>query len=402
MIGAGAAGSMASIVSARNGNETLVFEKNDKTGKKIYITGKGRCNVTNLTSNEELIKNTVANKKFMYSSFDRFSSEDTIRFFENLGCKLKVERGNRVFPQSDKSSDIIKALNKGLKDAGVELHYNEPVKGIIVENGSAVGIRLKNREISADKVILATGGLSYRSTGSTGDGYEFAKELGHTIVSCRPSLVGINLVGDISSRLTGLSLRNVRLKFFNDKKKVIFDEFGELLFTKFGISGPLVLSASSLIGDEISNSTISIDLKPALSIDELDKRLIKDFTENKKKSIKNSFDALLPKSLIPVFVDRLMLNKDKRAEELTKKERERIIFELKNFCLEPLGLRGYEEAVVTRGGVSTKEINPRTMESKIVRNLYFAGEIMDVDALTGGFNLQIAWSTGFVAGSLHE
>jgi len=403
VIGAGAAGSMAAIFAARAGNDVLVFEKNAKTGKKIYITGKGRCNLTNAVENEELIKNTIRNPKFMYSAYSAFSSNDTIGFFEKLNCPIKVERGNRAFPVSDHSSDIIKALDKAMEEAGVKIRYNTPVEQLVIsDDGAAIkGIKLRDGKIvEADKVIVATGGLSYRSTGSTGDGYEFAKHAGHTIKELRPSLVALEVKESFAKELEGLSLKNVRVTVKNGKK-TLFNELGEMLFTRNGVSGPLILSASSIAGDLFysEGGELSIDLKPALTEDELDARLLRDFTEFKAKALKNALDKLLPKSLIPVFLERTKINVEKKAGDLTKSERSVIIGLLKHFTLRVTGLRGYEEAVITKGGVSVKEINPKTMESKKVKGLYFVGEVLDVDALTGGFNLQIAWSTGVVAGS---
>ena len=403
VIGAGAAGSMAAIFAARAGNDVIVFEKNAKTGKKIYITGKGRCNLTNAVENEELIKNTIRNPKFMYSAYSAFSSNDTIGFFEKLNCPIKVERGNRAFPESDHSSDIIKALDKAMEEAGVKVRYNTPVEQLVISDDGATikGIKLRDgKMVEADKVIVATGGLSYRSTGSTGDGYEFAKQAGHTVKDLRPSLVALEVKESFVKELEGLSLKNVRVIVKNGKK-TLFNELGEMLFTRNGVSGPLILSVSSIAGDIFysEGGELSIDLKPALTEDELDARLLRDFTEFKGKALKNALDKLLPKSLIPVFLERTRIDIEKKAGDLTKSERSVIIGLLKHFTLQVTGLRGYEEAVITKGGVSVKEINPQTMESKLVKGLYFVGEVLDVDALTGGFNLQIAWSTGVVAGS---
>lgn len=403
VIGAGAAGSMAAIFAARAGNDVLVFEKNAKTGKKIYITGKGRCNLTNAVENEELIKNTIRNPKFMYSAYSAFSSNDTIGFFEKLNCPIKVERGNRAFPESDHSSDIIKALDKAMEEAGVKVRYNTPVEQLVISDDGATikGIKLRDgKMVEADKVIVATGGLSYRSTGSTGDGYEFAKQAGHTVKDLRPSLVALEVKESFVKELEGLSLKNVRVIVKNGKK-TLFNELGEMLFTRNGVSGPLILSVSSIAGDIFysEGGELSIDLKPALTEDELDARLLRDFTEFRAKALKNALDKLLPKSLIPVFLERTKINTEKKTGDLTKSERSVIIGLLKHFTLQVTGLRGYEEAVITKGGVSVKEINPQTMESKLVKGLYFVGEVLDVDALTGGFNLQIAWSTGVVAGS---
>ena len=391
IIGAGAAGSMAAILAAKNGHEVTVFEKNAKTGKKIYITGKGRCNITNAVENTELIKNTIRNPKFMYSAFSAFSSENVINFFENMGCPVKVERGNRAFPVSDHSSDVIKALDKAMENAGVKVRYNTPVESLVIsETESEIsGIKLRDGKIvEGDKVII------------TGDGYEFGKQAGHTIKDLRPSLVALEIKEKFIKELQGLSLKNVKVSVKNGKK-IIFDELGEMLFTRDGVSGPLILSASSIAGDLFykEGGSLSIDLKPALSEEELDARLLRDFTEFKAKALKNAFDKLLPKSLIPVFLGRTGIDIEKKAGGLTKQERSVIINLLKHFTLEVTGLKGYEEAVITKGGVAVNEINPKTMESKKIKGLYFAGEVLDVDALTGGFNLQIAWSTGYVAGS---
>lgn len=402
IIGAGAAGSMAAIFAAKNGHEVIVFEKNAKTGKKIYITGKGRCNITNAVENTELIKNTVRNPKFMYSAFSMFTSEDVINFFEKMDCPVKVERGNRVFPVSDHSSDVIKALDKAMEKAGVKVRYNTPVESLLINEAESEisGIKLRDGKIvEGDKIIVATGGLSYKSTGSTGDGYEFAKQAGHTVKELRPSLVALAIKEKFVKDLQGLSLKNVSVSVKNGKK-ILFDELGEMLFTRDGVSGPLILSASSIAGDLFYNEggILNIDLKPALSEEELAARLLRDFTEFKSKSLKNAFDKLLPRSLIPVFLERTKIDVEKKAGDLTKSERSVIIDLLKHFTLTVTGLKGYEEAVITKGGVSVKEINPKTMESKKIKGLYFAGEVLDVDALTGGFNLQIAWSTGYAAG----
>ncbi len=404
IVGAGAAGSMAAITAAGKGNEVIVFDKNEKTGKKIYITGKGRCNITNTAGSTELIKNTVRNPKFMYSAFSAFSSEDVIDFFEKAGCPVKVERGNRVFPVSDRSSDVIKALDREMALAGVKIRYNTEVADILTnaEKTEVLGVKLKDgKTVEGEKVIIATGGLSYKSTGSTGDGYEFARRLGHTVTELRPSLAGLTVKEKFVKELEGLSLKNVAVSVKNGKK-VIFDELGEMLFTRNGISGPLILSASSIAGDLFykEGGVLSIDLKPALSEEELDTRLLRDFGEFRAKALKNAMDKLLPKSLIPVFLEKTGLDEEKKAGVLTKAERSVIIDTLKRFTLEVIGIKGFEEAVITKGGVSVKEINPKTMESKKIKGLYFAGEVLDVDALTGGFNLQIAWSTGAVAGSL--
>ena len=403
VIGAGAAGAMAATAAARRGHEVIVLEKNFKTGKKIYITGKGRCNFTNASENSELIKNTIRNPKFLYTAFSVFSSGDTIDFFEAAGCKTKIERGNRAFPASDHSSDIIKALDKEMKKAGVKIRYETEVSEILYNKETAefTGIKTSDKKvIHGDSLIIATGGLSYKTTGSTGDGYIFAKSLGHRVTELRPSLVAMLIKEPFIKELQGLSLRNVEIKI-RQNKKTLYEGFGEMLFTRNGVSGPLILSASSIAGDKLykEEGKLLIDLKPALTSEELDARLVRDFTEFKAKALKNAFDKLLPKSLIPVFLEKTRINPEKKAGELTKNERNRITESLKAFELGITGLCGYEEAVITRGGVSVKEVDPHTMESKKVKGIYFAGEVLDLDALTGGFNLQIAWSTGFLAGS---
>jgi predicted Rossmann fold flavoprotein len=400
VIGAGAAGSMAAITAAKRGHKVTVLEKNDKTGKKIYITGKGRCNFTNATDTEGLINNTIRNPKFLYSAFSAFTSKDAMEFFESLGCPVKVERGNRAFPVSDHSSDIIKALNRGMTKYGVTLRYNSEVSEILSEDGKCTGVKLSDGTmIKADAVVVTTGGLSYKSTGSTGDGYAFAKALGHKVTDTRPSLVAMSVAEPFVKELEGLSLKNVSV-LIKDGKKKLYDGFGEMLFTHDGVSGPLILTASSIAGDKIykGGATLHIDLKPALTSEELDARIVRDFNAFHAKALKNSFDRLLPKSMIPVFVSRTGLDPEKKAGTITKGEREKIIALFKDFSLTVTALKSYNEAVITKGGVSVKEIDPHTMESKLVRGVYFAGEVIDVDALTGGFNLQIAWSTGYLAG----
>ncbi len=400
VIGAGAAGSMAAVTAAGRGHSVTVLEKNEKTGKKIYITGKGRCNLTNATDTENLIKNTIRNPKFMYSAYSNFSSFDAIDFFEGLECPVKIERGNRAFPVSDHSSDIIKALNKAMKEKGVRVRYGVNVTEILTEDGRVCGVVTEAGDtIKADAVMIATGGLSYKSTGSTGDGFTFAKALGHKVTDTRPSLVGMSVKEDFVKELEGLSLKNINVTIKDGKKK-LYDGFGEMLFTRNGVSGPLILTASSIAGDKIfkGGASLFIDMKPALSKEELDERIVKDFTAFHAKELKNAFDKLLPKSFIPVFVSCLGIDADKKAGNVSKADREKIVTLLKNFPLTITALKGYDEAVITKGGVSVKEINPHTMESKLVKGVYFIGEVIDVDALTGGFNLQIAWSTGHLAG----
>ena len=400
VIGAGAAGSMAAVTAAGRGHSVTVLEKNEKTGKKIYITGKGRCNLTNATDTENLIKNTIRNPKFMYSAYSNFSSFDAIDFFEGLECPVKIERGNRAFPVSDHSSDIIKALNKAMKEKGVRVRYGVNVTEILTEDGRVCGVVTEAGDtIKADAVMIATGGLSYKSTGSTGDGFTFANALGHKVTDTRPSLVGMSVKEDFVKELEGLSLKNINVTIKDGKKK-LYDGFGEMLFTRNGVSGPLILTASSIAGDKIfkGGASLFIDMKPALSKEELDERIVKDFTAFHAKELKNAFDKLLPKSFIPVFVSCLGIDADKKAGNVSKADREKIVTLLKNFPLTITALKGYDEAVITKGGVSVKEINPHTMESKLVKGVYFIGEVIDVDALTGGFNLQIAWSTGHLAG----
>lgn len=420
VIGAGAAGMMAAISAAYEGNEVIVYEHNEKPGKKIYITGKGRCNITNACETEELFPKIMSNSKFMYSAIYNFTNQDAIDMFNRLGCPTKVERGDRVFPVSDKSSDVISALQREMKKNNVKIYYNTNVEDICIEEGKFVAIKVsqngKKMKVNGDKLIIATGGLSYPSTGSTGDGYEFARKLGHTVTELRPSLVPYNLKGSEYRELQGLSLRNVDLTIkVNDKK--IYKDMGELLFTHFGISGPLVLSSCPILikeldkinnknkkkkakGQDVDNIDVklSIDLKPALTVEQLDGRILRDFEKNINKNFSNSLDELLPKKLIPIVIRRSNIDPNKKVSFVTKDERNKLVSVIKNLDYEFLSFRGYAEAIITKGGVSVKEINPSTMESKIVKGVFFAGEILDVDAVTGGYNLQIAWSTGYLAG----
>ncbi len=402
IIGGGAAGMMAAIAAARTGHKVRIYEKNEKLGKKIYITGKGRCNVTNACDTEELFGSVVHNAKFLYSSFYGFTNIDVMDLVEQYGCPLKTERGNRVFPVSDKSSDVIHALTVALRDLGVETELHEEVSDVLAENGQVTGVRLKRtrKEIAADAVIVTTGGLSYPSTGSTGDGYRFAKELGHTITELSPALVPFEAKENVCKELQGLSLRNIRVEI-RQEKKVLYEEFGEMLFTHFGVSGPVLLSASSYVAAKIKKEplTLSIDLKPALSEEQLDARILRDFEEAKNKQYKNSLNQLLPAKLVPVIIERSGISPEKKVNEITREERHKLVQTVKDFCITLTGLRDYKEAIITQGGVSVREVNPSTMESKKVKGLYFAGEVLDLDAVTGGFNLQIAWSTGYLAGS---
>ena len=458
VIGGGAAGMMAALQSARSGCQVRLIEKNEKLGKKIYITGKGRCNVTNAGDMETLFRNVITNRKFLYSAFYGFTNTDMMDLLENNGCPLKTERGNRVFPVSDKASDVTAALQKLLQSAGVEIMLRTKVKGLLLEDisgsstvddvlsdtsisagtadideqtsedgtaaGKAVskaaaksagrtgkkkqllqekrciGVVLDNgKKLFTDKVIIATGGLSYPSTGSTGDGYRFAKEGGHTVTTLSPGLVPFTVAEPWAKDLQGLSLRNVNVTI-TDGKKTLYEEFGEMLFTHFGVSGPAVLSGSSVAAKKIAekNLQLHIDLKPALTPEQLDERILRDFEAGKNKQFKNALNQLFPSKLIPVIVSLSGIDGEKMVHSITKEERQQLIALTKNLQLTLNGLRDYNEAIITQGGVSVKEVNPATMESRLVQHLYLAGEVLDVDALTGGYNLQIAWSTGYAAG----
>lgn len=403
IIGGGAAGMMAAISAAKCGHQVELFEKNEKLGKKIYITGKGRCNVTNACDTEDLFGKIVTNKKFMYSSIYTFDNSMVYDFFEEAGCPLKVERGNRVFPVSDKSYDIINALERIMKQLGVHIHLFSEVTDIIVKNNTAVGIVVDDKNIIGNSVLIATGGYSYPTTGSTGSGHTFAKKYGHNVTKCSPALVPFVAKEEWVKELQGLSLRNCGVTLYDDNKK-IYEDFGELLFTHFGVSGPTVLSASSYVTDLIKHKELRlvIDLKPALSEGELDDRILRDFEGMKNKSYSNSLDKLLPKSLIPVVIELSGIEPERKVHEIRKEERKALVNLLKNFTLTLTGLRGFNEAIITHGGINVKEVDPGTMESKIIKNLYFAGEVLDVDAVTGGYNLQIAWSTGYLAGLSFE
>lgn len=401
VIGGGAAGLMAAAAAAQNGHSVTVIERNERPARKILVTGKGRCNVTNNCDVDTLMSNIPRNGRFLYSAFNAFSPQDTISYFENLGVPLKTERGNRVFPVSDKAMDIADALVRGIRKSGVTV-INGRVQSINAVDGAVASVRLyDNSEISADRVILATGGLSYPGTGSTGDGYGIAKALGHTVTPLRPSLVPVCIKEGFAARLMGLSLKNVTLTLYKEgKKKPIFTEMGEMLFTHFGISGPLALSASAHIdGLNTEGYECEVDLKPALSEEQLDKRLCRDFSENLNKNFRNALDALLPQKLIPVIVGMSSIPAETKVNQISKEQRLNFVRLLKHLKMTVSGLRPVEEAVITSGGISIKEINSATMESKLIGGLFFAGEIIDVDAYTGGFNLQIAFSTGFLAGS---
>lgn len=399
IVGGGAAGMACGVFLADAGFEVELFEKNEKFGKKIYITGKGRCNFTNDCDFDTLMDSVKSNPKFLYSAFRGFLPQDAIGLFEDLGVRTKVERGNRAFPASDHASDIINALHRGMKKAGVHLHLNTAVASLLVEKEKVKGLVLEDgREILGDAVVVATGGLSYPSTGSTGDGYRFAKESGHTVTETMTSLVPLTVKEEYIIRMQGLSLKNVTLKLFKDKKKV-YEGFGEMMFTHFGITGPLVLTASAEVGKMLSNQNLRavIDWKPALNNKQLDERLLREFKGNENRIFRNGSAALLPQKAHSVFMDMMGDTAEKKIHDVTKKERNRFIDLLKNFPFTITGRRGYNEAVITKGGVKVGQIQPGSMESKLVDGLYFIGEVLDLDALTGGFNLQIAWSTAHQA-----
>ncbi|MBQ8393487.1 MAG: NAD(P)/FAD-dependent oxidoreductase [Clostridia bacterium] len=398
VIGGGPAGMMASIYAVQNGAEVTLFERNPYLGKKLGITGKGRCNVTNDCDNAEFLKNVIANPKFLYASINNFSTQDTKSFFEGLGVPLKTERGRRVFPVSDKASDIVNALKNCVLDYGVRV-VNQRVTSIITEGTQVTGLRTEREEYRFDAIICATGGASYPMTGSDGDGYKFARELGIEISPIFPSLVPLETKEDVSCNM-GLSLKNVTLKIVDNKKgKTVFSELGEMLFTHFGLTGPLVLSASSHMREmERGRYTAYIDFKPALDYGELDKRVISDFSKNINKDFCNSLGNLLPSKIIPYIIERSGIRPDAKVNEITKVQRKAFVDTLKGLSLEITGFRPLREAIVTAGGISVKEINPSDMQSKKYKGLYFAGEIIDVDAYTGGYNLQIAFSTGALAG----
>lgn len=391
----------AALGAAEAGHRVTILEQNEKLGKKIYITGKGRCNLTNACDTEEIFTHVPRNAKFLYSAIYTYDNFRVMDFFEANGMPVKTERGNRVFPVSDHSSDVISTLQKALEKAGVEVLLHTKVTEILSKDGKIAGVRLKNGEKrTADAIILATGGKSYFSTGSTGDGFVFAEQLGHKIEEPVPSLVPMTVLEDYCMQMQGLSLRNVQVTI-REGGKVIFEEFGEMLFTHFGVSGPLMLSASSVVNDRLrkKNLSLNIDLKPALSEEQLDARILRDFEENKNRQFKNSVKGLLPAKMIPVVISLSGIDPEKKINGITKQERKKLVECIKAFPLTLTGLRGFNEAIITRGGVSVKQVDPSTMESKLVKGLYFAGEILDVDAYTGGFNLQIAWSTGYLAGS---
>ena len=408
VIGGGPAGMMAAISSAENGNNVILIEKMQSLGRKLLITGKGRCNITSSLNMDDFIKNIPGNGMFLYSCFKNYTNKDIIKLLKDEGLEVKEERGNRVFPITDKSLDVLKCFEKKLNSLKVKIMLNTKVTDVLVENNSVKGVRTEKETIKADKVILATGGKSYPLTGSTGDGYFIAQKLGHTITKLKPSLVPLESSNkDICKELQGLSLKNVRIQIMDKtKNKAIYEDFGEMLFTHFGVSGPTILSGSAhlvryknieeLLRD--NKITLKIDFKPALTEEKLNDRILRDFNEEKNKQFKNSLDKLLPQKLIPVIIKMSNIEINKKVNEVTKVERRNLVKLLKNFEIEIKGFRKIDEAIITSGGIKIKEINPKTMESKIVKGLYFAGEIIDVDAYTGGFNLQIAYSTGYTAG----
>ena len=398
IIGGGAAGMIAAYSAALTSKQVILLEKNEKLGKKIFITGKGRCNLTNASDMNTVMENVVSNKRFLFSAFKNFTNEDIMNLVENNGTKLKIERGNRVFPVSDHSSDIIKSLENAIRDLHVDIRLNTKVDELIIENDRCIGVAIGQNKIMADAVIVATGGMSYQATGSDGDGYRFAKEAGLSVSKLYPSLVPFNIEGERIKALQGLSLKNIHAYIYNDKK-LVYDEFGEMLFTHFGVSGPVIISASAVIGNKnIKGYKLSIDLKPALDEEKLDERILRDFAEQKNKALKNSLNKLFPAKLIDEVIFQSKLDPDKKVNLLTKEERHSLVHATKNLEYVISSTRGFNEAIITKGGVEVSQINPKTMESKKIKGLFFAGEVLDLDAFTGGYNLQIAWSTGYAAG----
>ena len=409
IIGGGAAGMAAAVFLGEKNHQVHLFEKNEKLGKKLFITGKGRCNITNTCDDETFFKSVVTNSKFLYSAFYGYSNQDVVSFFESLGLAVKEERGGRIFPVSDHSSDVIRVLEKRMKELDVKIHLKSEAEALLTEEGEngerkIRGIRLRNgAEISGDRVIVATGGFSYQATGSTGDGYTFAKETGHTVTQLRPALVPIVTKEEYVTQMQGLALKNIRFTV-KDGKKVLYDDFGELLFTHFGISGPLVLTASSYIGKKLEKKELQgyIDLKAALTEEQLDARLLREFEAGINRQFKNVITGMFPAKLYPVILELGGIASDKKVNEITRKERQDFIHLVKHFPLTLVELRPFREAIITQGGIKVKEINPKTMESKLVKGLYFIGEVLDLDAVTGGFNLQIAWSTAKAAAEFIE
>ena len=398
IIGGGAAGMIAAYSAALTSKQVILLEKNEKLGKKIFITGKGRCNLTNASDMNTVMENVVSNKRFLFSAFKNFTNEDIMRLVEENGTKLKIERGNRVFPVSDHSSDIIKSLENALRALKVDIRLNTKVDSLLIENDICKGVLIGKSKIMADDVIVATGGMSYQATGSDGDGYRFAKEAGLSVSKLYPSLVPFNIEGERIKALQGLSLKNVHVYIYNEKN-LVYDEFGEMLFTHFGVSGPVIISASAIIGNKnIKGYRLCIDLKPALDEEKLDERILRDFTEQKNKSLKNSLNKLFPAKLIDEVIYQSKIDPEKKVNLLTKEERQRLVHATKNLEYVISSTRGFNEAIITKGGVEVSQINPKTMESKKIKGLFFAGEVLDLDAFTGGYNLQIAWSTGYAAG----
>lgn len=408
VIGGGPAGMFAAIAAAESGSQVTLLEKNEKLGKKLFITGKGRCNITNAGDMDNLFANVMTNAKFLYSAFYAYDNEQVIDFFERNGLRTKKERGNRVFPVSDHSSDVIATLQKVMREKKVKVMLHTQVNRLLVETSVGdesksivTGVQLTDgTSMQADAVIVATGGFSYQTTGSTGDGYRFAKEVGHTVTDIRPSLVPFLAKEDYVRQMQGLSLKNVEVRILNGKK-LLYQEFGEMLFTHFGVSGPLLLSASTAIKPSLTAGELSmfIDLKPALTEEQLDHRLLREFDEAKNKQFKNSIGGLFPAKMIPVMLEISGIDPEKKVNEITKEERRHFIGLIKAFPVTLCGLRDFNEAIITKGGIKVKEVNPSTMESKLVSHLYFCGEVLDLDAMTGGYNLQIAWSTGYLAGN---
>ena len=408
VIGGGPAGMMAAITAAEYGNNVTIIEKNSDFGKKLLITGKGRCNITSSLYMSEFIKNTPGNGQFLYSAFQNYTNTDIIDFLKNQGLEVKEERGNRIFPVTDKSIDVLNCFKSKINELKIKKLFNTRVQKILVQNGEVLGVRTEKEIIQTDKIILATGGKSYPLTGSTGDGYLIAQNIGHKVTEIRPSLVPLVIYEKNECKeMQGLSLRNVGIKIIDESKnKLIYEDFGEMIFTHFGISGPTILSGSAHLVryKEIDNLMkeqkvkLQIDLKPALTEEQLDERILRDFKEFKNKQFKHALDKLLPQKMIPIVIEKTKINEEKRVNEITKEERKNLVKVLKKFELTIKDFRPVEEAIITSGGINIKEINPKTMESKLVKGLYFAGEIIDVDSYTGGFNLQIAYSTGYTAG----
>ena len=397
IVGGGAAGMFASIAAAECGHQVVLYEKNEKLGKKLYITGKGRCNITNACDMEGLFEAVRTNAKFLYSSFYGYTNQQVIDFFERIGVPTKIERGDRVFPVSDHSSDVIRGLEREMDRLGVKVHLRTAVKKVVAKDGHFEKVILGDQtQVCADACIVATGGLSYQSTGSTGDGFRFAESLGHTVTDCMPALVPMECKEEWVPELQGLSLRNVNVTILDGKKK-LYDDFGEMLFTHYGVSGPLILSASSYV--QLLSSPERERIKPALSEEQLDHRVLREFEENQNRQFKNAVHKLFPSKLIPVMIELSGIDSEKKVNVITKEERLGFVRLIKGLTCTLTDLRDYNEAIITKGGIKIKEVDPGTMESKLVKGLHFAGEVLDLDAVTGGFNLQIAWSTAYAAGT---